>query len=367
MLSPHGRLAYESAMAVSLNSLAGIQAASFDEIIDVRSPAEYSEDHIPGAISLPVLSDAERARVGTIYTQQARFEARKIGAALVARNAAAHLEGPLKGKDGGWRPLVYCWRGGQRSESFATILSQVGWRADTINGGYRSYRRLVVAMLYEKQLAHRLILLGGNTGTAKTELLRRAAARGVQIIDLEAMAAHRGSLFGAVPEAQPAQKAFESGLAHALTLLDAERPVLAEAESSKIGELLIPPSLWAAMRAAPRLTVTAPLAARAGYLVRAYRDLTEDPVALEARLDALIPFHGRGAVAEWKTLAAEGEFEDLAARLMESHYDRRYARPGSAVSPAAGFGHVRLEALTDADLERAADEIAARVEQAQCC
>ena len=118
-------------------------------------------------------------------------------------------------KPGGWQPLVYCWRGGQRSGSFASILSQIGWRAQTIEGGYRSYRRLVVQAMHEEALPHRLILLDGNTGTAKTELLALLAARGAQVVDLEHLAAHRGSLFGGVEQPQPSQKAFEGALARA--------------------------------------------------------------------------------------------------------------------------------------------------------
>ena len=236
-------------MPLTFDSLSAIHAAPFDTLIDVRSPAEYAEDHIPGAISLPVLSDAERARVGTIYTQQSAFRARKIGAALVARNAAKHIEGPLADHDGGWRPLVYCWRGGQRSGSFASILAQIGWRAETVAGGYRTYRRLVVRAMHEAPLPHRLVLLDGNTGTAKTELLGLLAARGVQVVDLEGLAAHRGSLFGAVARAQPSQKAFEGALAAAFDSLDTARPVVVEAESSKVGEVLVPPSVWAAKRA----------------------------------------------------------------------------------------------------------------------
>ncbi|MEL7115197.1 MAG: rhodanese-like domain-containing protein, partial [Pseudomonadota bacterium] len=162
-------------MPVTITSLAQLHAADVDDIIDVRSPAEYAEDHLPGAISLPVLSNAERAEVGTIYTQVSPFKARKLGAALVARNAATHIEGPLADRDGGWRPLVYCWRGGQRSGAFASILSQIGWRAETIQGGYQSYRRLVVDLLHNQALPHKLVLLDGNTGTAKTELLAGVA------------------------------------------------------------------------------------------------------------------------------------------------------------------------------------------------
>nr|MCU0909115.1 tRNA 2-selenouridine(34) synthase MnmH [Paracoccaceae bacterium] len=263
-------------MPVTLSSLSDLRALPFDTVIDVRSPAEFAEDHIPGAISLPVLSDAERARVGTIYKQDAPFAARKIGAALVARNAATHLEGPLAAMPGGWRPLVYCWRGGQRSGSFAAILREIGWRVDTIVGGYKTWRRLVLTAMHAPALQHRLVVLDGFTGTAKTALLPRLAALGVQVVDLEALAAHRGSLLGAVDRAQPSQKAWEGALALALAALDPARPVVVEAESSRIGNLSVPPAVWASMRTAPRIEIAAPVAARADYLARAYADLTAD-------------------------------------------------------------------------------------------
>ena len=344
-------------MPRSFTSLAEIYAAPFDTVIDVRSPAEFAEDHVPGAISLPVLSNDERARVGTIYTQEAPFKARKIGAALVARNAAAHIEGPLAGHDGAWKPLVYCWRGGQRSGSFASILSQIGWRAETVEGGYRSYRRLVVAAMHDDPLPHRLVLLDGNTGTAKTELLGLLAARGVQVVDLEGLAAHRGSVFGAVARPQPAQKAFESGLARAFAGLDPARPVLVEAESSKIGNLLIPPSVWAAMTCAPRLRVSAPLDARARYLARAYADMVADPAALRDVLALLIPFHGRDQVAAWQGMAETGQFVALAGELMARHYDARYAKSRDARAGAT-VTEVAVGDLTAPDLERAADRLA---------
>jgi len=250
-------------MALTLTRLADLGRAGFDTIIDVRSPAEYAEDHLPGAINLPVLDDAERARVGTIYKQQSPFLARKVGAALVARNAARHLEGALADKPGGWRPLVYCWRGGQRSGSFATILGQVGWRVDLVAGGYKAWRTLVVGALNDQPFPAPLWVLDGNTGTAKTELLARLSALGRQTIDLEALANHRGSLFGHRAGGQPSQKAFEGRLAMAISALDPARPVVVEAESSRIGDLMLPKQLWAAMCAAPRLCIAAPLAARA--------------------------------------------------------------------------------------------------------
>src|SRR5665213_3204532 len=157
--------------------------AQFDAVIDVRSPGEFAEDHVPGAISLPVLSDAERAEVGTIYVQGSKLEARRIGAAYVARNIAAHLQGALADRPGGFHPLVYCWRGGQRSNAMATVLAQVGWRTGLLKGGYKTYRRRVQHRLYETDPWFSLVLLDGHTGSAKTEILGRLAARGVQTLD----------------------------------------------------------------------------------------------------------------------------------------------------------------------------------------
>ncbi len=313
-------------MPITLTTLTDLATLPFDALLDVRSPAEFAEDHVPGAMSLPVLSNAERARVGTIYVQQDRFLARKVGAALVSRNAAAHLEGPLADMPGSWRPLVYCWRGGQRSRSFASILKEIGWRTDTIAGGYKAYRALVVTALYNVPVTARVILVGGGTGTAKTRLLAHIAEAGGQVIDLEAIAEHRGSLFGPMGEAQPSQKMFESRLAGALGGVDPDRPVFVEAESSKIGDITLPPSLWKAMIAAPRYEVKAPLEARAAHLVRSYPDMTGDPGKLENVLAKLVRYHGHERVDAWRALAAAGDYARMAADLVTEHYDPKYTR-----------------------------------------
>lgn len=331
-------------MVVVLNSLADVLALRFDDIIDVRAPAEWAEDHIPGAISLPVLDDDERARVGTIYKQVSPFTARKVGAALVAKNAAAHLEGPLADKPGGWQPLVYCWRGGQRSGSFASILSQIGWRVEVVQGGYKSWRRLVVEALYDQPFAHRLMVLDGNTGTAKTEVLALLAARGVQVVDLEGLANHRGSLFGHMGE-QPSQKAFEGRLALALARLDPGRPVVVEAESAKVGDCRLPPKLWRAMVTAPRISIEAPRRARAEYLVRAYADLVADVARLDGVVASLAPAHPREVIAAWRAMAAAGDFVDLAEGLMAQHYDPRYGKHRARMD--APVTEVTVESLDD--------------------
>jgi tRNA 2-selenouridine synthase len=310
----------------ALTDTAQLGAAGFDTIIDVRSPAEYAEDHLPGAVSMPVLSDAERAEVGTIYTQESPFRARKIGAALVARNAARHIEERLMDRDGGWRPLVYCWRGGQRSGSFASILAQIGWRVEVLEGGYRSWRRLVVGRFYDADLGLRLIRLDGFTGTAKTALLGEVARLGGQVLDLEGLARHRGSILGDIDGEQPSQKGFETALAQAIDKLDPGRPVLVEAESARIGAVRLPPALWGAMKGSPRIVVDAPVAARAAYLAGEYAGLAADRSALTGRLDGLRPLAGHATVDNWLALLAEGQGTELAHALITQHYDPAYGR-----------------------------------------
>jgi tRNA 2-selenouridine synthase len=310
-------------MKTSFTRLTDILNHGFDTIIDVRSPAEFAEDHVPGAINLPALSNEERARVGMIYVQEAPFRARKIGAALVARNVAGHLDGPLKDIEGSWQPLVYCWRGGQRSGSFASILTQIGWRAKVIEGGYQSFRNLVHDVLYKHAVPHKLILLDGNTGTAKTDILHRLRELGVQVLDLEGLANHRGSLLGSMAGGQPAQKGFETALACALAQMDPTRPIIVEAESSKVGERVVPPTLWAAMKAASRIEIDAPLDARAQYLADAYLDISADTAGLTAKLEILRRHRG-GLVDGWLALLRSGEFEALARVLMDEHYDPTY-------------------------------------------
>lgn len=335
--------------------------AGFDDIIDVRSPAEYAEDHLPGAISLPVLSDAERAQVGTVYKQVSPFTARKLGAALVARNAAAHLEGPLADRPGGWRPLVYCWRGGQRSGSFATILAAVGWRTETMAGGYKAWRALVVQALEGVRAPSRAVVIDGDTGTAKTDLLHRLAARGVQVIDLEGLARHRGSVFGETG-AQPSQKAFEGALAVALARLDPARPVVFEAESPMLGRLRLPPAVLRALAAAPRVEIAAPAGERARWLVAAYADTWADPVRLMALIDRLRPWQPREVIEDWQSAAAAGDMLRLAEGLVARHYDPLYAR-ARARRGAPLAARLDLTALDGPAREAAADELSGLVER----
>jgi tRNA 2-selenouridine synthase len=337
--------------------------AAFDAIIDVRSPSEFAEDHVPGAISLPVLDDAERARVGTIYVQESGFLARRIGAAIVARNIARHLETALADKPGDFKPLVYCWRGGQRSGSMATILSQVGWRTAVLAGGYKTYRRTVKTRLYDDEPALKLLILDGRTGSGKTEILTRLAARGIQVLDLEGLAGHRGSVFGGhFGRPQPSQKMFESRLLTALDALDPSLPIVVEAEASKVGDRMVPPTVWKAMASAPCIQLSAPLAERARYLASHYAEVVQDRAAFDAALARLPVYPGRKALAAWRVLADAGDLEALATDLVANHYDPAYDR-SSRKEARPRLGTVELTGLDLSAQEAASDEITAMLER----
>lgn len=303
------------------------QLPDFDETIDVRSEGEFAEDHIPGAVNCPVLDNEERARVGTVYKQRSAFEAKKIGAALVSANIARHLESRFLDRPREWRPLVYCWRGGSRSDGFAHVLQQVGWRTGRLDGGYRAYRRAVVAQLAELpgRLCWRVIC--GLTGTGKSRLLRALGDAGGQVLDLEALAAHRGSVLGHHPdERQPTQKMFESLIWKALTGFDTSRPVYVEAESRKIGALRVPDALIAAMWAGECLSLEAPVPVRLHLLKDEYAHFIRHPGALHDALESLVPLHGRATIGAWNELALAGRWDKLVAELLARHYDPAYTR-----------------------------------------
>ncbi|SEW45478.1 tRNA 2-selenouridine synthase [Cognatiyoonia koreensis] len=347
-------------MALTFSAFSDILNHGFDTVIDVRSPTEFAEDHIPGAINLPSLSNDERAEVGTIYKQISPFKARKIGASLVLNNVARHIAGPLKDYDGGWQPLVYCWRGGQRSGVFSMLLKEVGWRAQTVAGGYQTFRRIVKNSLYDAPLPHRFILLDGYTGTAKTALLPRLAERGVQTLDLEGLARHRGSLLGALPGGQPSQRAFETSLAVALHDLDPNRVTIVEAESSKIGRLNLPPSLWSVMLGASRIDLTASPEVRAVYLATAYDDILRDPLTVRDRLAGLRHMRGHAVVDRWQALQDAGDYTGLAAALMADHYDPAYAK-SRRIDARSVISAVHADTLDEDGLNRVADLIAAQI------
>jgi tRNA 2-selenouridine synthase len=337
------------------------QAGEFDEIIDVRSPAEFAEDHMPGAVNCPVLSNKERARVGTIYKQESPFAAKKLGAALVARHIAEHIEGRFLDKPRDWKPLVYCWRGGKRSGAMTHVLRQIGWHACALEGGYRSWRRHVVAELAELPRRFSFRVVTGATGSGKSRLLEALAAQGAQALDLEALAAHKGSVLGGLPdEAQPSQKMFESRLFAVLQGLTFAEPVYVEAESRKIGRLQVPDALLETMRASPCLRIEATDAARVAFLIGDYDYFLADPATLKEKLDCLRELQSGETLARWKALVDAREWPALVGELLEKHYDPLYRR-----SQGKNYVHFpeaprfATDDLSPAGLEKLAREILA--------
>lgn len=299
----------------------------YPDRIDVRSPGEFALDHLPGAINLPVLDDAERARIGTLYVQVSAFEARKAGAALVARNIARIVEAHVRDRPPEWAPLVYCWRGGQRSRALVHVLREIGFRAAQLDGGYRAWRRHVTATLAELPRRFRYRVVCGPTGAGKSRLIEALAAEGAQVLDLEALARHRGSLLGDIPGApQPTQKAFESALVDALGRFDAARPVFVESESRRIGRLQTPEVLLGAMRGAECIRIDTPTELRVAMLADDYRHLIAERAQLAALLARLASLHGRDTAARWEAMAAARDTAALVHDLLERHYDPLYAR-----------------------------------------
>jgi tRNA 2-selenouridine synthase len=319
---PHTAGRTREAVAVTVAQLAG-----FDEIIDVRSESEFAEDHIPGAVNCPVLNDAERAEVGTIYKQVSSFDAKKIGAALVSENIARHLRERFRDKPRDWRPLVYCWRGGGRSGALAHVLTQIGWRVARLDGGYKAYRRAVIDDLAMLPARFTWRVVCGMTGTGKSRLLRALDAAGAQVLDLEALAAHRGSVLGNLPDApQPPQKFFESQVWHALRGFDASRPVYVESESKKIGALRVPEALIAAMWQSETIVLEADIPTRVALLKQEYAHFVDDAAALNTQLECLAPLHGSDIIQRWCDMAHRGDWDALTAQLLECHYDPTYTR-----------------------------------------
>ena len=299
----------------------------FSEIIDVRSPAEFAEDHIPGAINCPVLDNEQRIVVGTLHKQASPFEARKVGAAMVSENIARHLRAHFLDRPKDWKPLIYCWRGGNRSGAMTTVFRAIGWKATQLEGGYKTWRSHVIAQLEQlpPKLSFRVIC--GATGSGKTRILQGIAGLGEQVLDLETLASHKGSVLGVLPgQPQPSQKWFETLLLQAISACDPARPIYVEAESRKIGRLHVPEMLLERIRQGERLDVEASLAARVDFLLTDYDYFLQMPDLLIQRLDGLKNLHSRETLSRWHELIRSADWTSLVRELLEQHYDALYRR-----------------------------------------
>ena len=298
----------------------------FDTIIDVRSPLEFAEDHIVGAINCPVLSDLERQKVGTIYKKESSFKAKIIGSSLTAKNIAFHIENNFMEKKGSWQPLIYCWRGGQRSKAFSIVLSEVGWRTNQLKGGYKEYRNQVINFLDNIGPKLKITLISGKTGSAKTKILKSIENEGGQILDLEGLANHKGSLLGKIPDLiQPSQKFFESLIFNKIQKLNLKDKIYIEAESSKIGNIHIPKSIWKKMIKSPRIEISANVELRAKFLVTDYDYMCNNPTLINPIIKGLKNRLSKELFDEWTNLIDRKKWFDLTKSFLENHYDPSYS------------------------------------------
>ena len=298
----------------------------FSAVIDARSEAEYAEDHLPGAINWPSLTNEERHEIGTLYKQVSPFEAKKRGAAKVAANVARHIEREVIDKPREWRPLVYCWRGGKRSGSLALILDQIGFRVHLIEGGYKAFRTEVLAQMAPlvERLTFRVVC--GPTGSGKTRLLQSLQAQGAQVLDLEGLANHRSSVLGLVPgQPQPSQKHFDTLVWDRLRSFDPARPVFVESESKKVGNVTVPEALILSMRASPCLNLQLADEERVALLLEDYDWFVQQPEFFCERLSALMELRGKEVVQGWQARVRSGGTHEVVRELLTQHYDPMYA------------------------------------------
>jgi len=294
-------------------------------LVDVRSPAEYAETTIPGAVNVPILDDAERAEVGTLYKQDGKQASRRRGVEIVAPKIPALIDKVAAARPPGSPPaVVFCWRGGMRSRALTQFLELAGIPARQMNGGHKAFRSLV-RDFFENGEWGRLIVLRGLTGVGKTSLLHRLAGAGYPVVDLEGLANHRGSAFGhlGLPP-QPTQRMFEALLWDALRRIPPTGYALAEGESRHIGRLALPARVYQGLQTEMSLWIEAPLEARVRNILTDYpaRDHLRDGFARP--IQALKERLGRRAVEELTGLLREGAWEELVRRLMVDYYDPLY-------------------------------------------
>ena len=297
----------------------------FDAVIDVRSPAEFALDHIPGAINLPVLNNEERIEIGTLYKQVSPFAAKKLGAAFVSRNIAYHLENSLIDFPREWRPLIYCWRGGERSGAFTHILNRIGWKAMQLENGYQGFRRIVIDGLDQAAKEFSFQVIAGMTGSGKTRILQEIGALGEQILDLEALAIHRGSVLGNEPNIeQPSQKGFETNLWNAFNSLDPTKIVFVESESKKVGGLHIPDALMERIRNGQCIELRSSTMTRVSWLLREYQHFLLNPESFKEKLSLLTSRYGKVQIEKWHESIDRRDFGTLVEELLVMHYDPSY-------------------------------------------
>jgi len=310
---------------MNIRSTSSFEFKSNQIIIDVRSPTEYEEDHIAGAINLPVLNDDEYSHIGKVYKNNSAFEAARLGSAKVSKNISEYLEDFFSGVDKKAEMIFYCARGGKRSRAFATVCKMVGWDPQIIEGGYKSYRQHVVSTT--KRIASDLsvIILAGKTGVGKTDILKFLKSKGEAVIDLEALANHRGSVLGSSPtREQPKQKFFESQLYITLQKLSSKCPVFVEAESNKIGNLFIPNELWRTMQRSPTIMIENNVENRVSYILEEYDQNFLIKKEIPILLSIIKKKHPQIDYAKLKENLEKKNWQVFVSDLITQYYDPLY-------------------------------------------
>ena len=299
-----------------------LQKAGSLPIADVRSPGEFAKGHIPGAVNIPLFSDDERAQVGTCYKQQGQQQAIDLGLELVGPKMAGFVKAArilAENKEG---LLVHCWRGGMRSGSMAWLFETAGIPTFTLAGGYKAFRNHVLAAY---MLPYQLRVIGGETGSGKTEVLQQIGLHGQQILDLEAIASHRGSSFGALGmNVQPTVEQFENNLWNELHKLDSTKPIWLEDESRSIGRVFVPPAFWTQKAAAHVYRISLPHELRVQRLLRDYGTF---PVELLREAVQRISKRLGGLDTQRATEALDSGDLETVVRVTLRYYDKAYNYP----------------------------------------
>ncbi|WAR22973.1 SELU-like protein [Mya arenaria] len=328
------------------------------EIVDVRTPEEYEEDHIPGSVNLPVLTSLEREEVGLLYSTN-RFQARKLGASFISKNISEHIRSFFYSKPDDYSPLVYCWRGGQRSYSLALVLAQIGFDTFTLENGYKQYRQHVRDTVRQIPEDFSYKVISGLTGSGKTRLLHTLAKQGQQIIDLEGLAQHKGSILGLWHgHTQPTQKYFESLLCADLERLSADRCVWLESESVRIGNVYVPDGLFKKLKEAPRFCVNLPLEERVKHIIHDYPNWIENKEALKATISKLVKVRGHEFVNSLLEVIENEDWELFVRRILVEHYDPTYTLSQKKNNSSPGTDkQMNMSNVNEETLDRAAEQL----------
>lgn len=309
---------------ISVNELSKLDNAVY---IDVRSQQEYSEGSIPGAVNVPLFDDQERAEIGTIYAQESPKKAMDLGL-QIASSKLPSLYKQVEHLAGKGPVMLFCWRGGMRSKSLATVLDLMGLSVYRLNGGYKAYRRTIVDF-FAAEFPFQIVVLRGNTGAGKTEILQKLKTDGYPVIDLEGLSNNRGSVFGSIGlGTQPTQKQFEAMLFEEIKSYSDHTYLIVECESKRIGRITVPDSIFSAMQEGTQVLVYDTLDNRAERLVHEYTQFSlgfdQD---LSLALERLKKRLGNTNLNELFEMLENKAYKDFATKIIIEYYDKLYGYP----------------------------------------